>query len=251
MNINMRTIKFAATFLLLLVFTAGMISACRVDGKPSGKEGENVVRQTRQVSAFSGIRAGGAFEVILKQGPVQEVIVEADQNIIDEISTTVSGGVLWIDLKKPVHLRYNDIKVMRVFITCNDLSLLDLSGAVELRTETRFTVPKLSMEVSGAVESRMELVAQELNMSISGSSELKFQGTAGNVKVDASGAAEISAYDMIMTNLTLYASGAVDANVNVSGSLKANVSGACDIKYKGNPKVECHTSGACDIARAE
>lgn len=189
--------------------------------------------------------------MILKQGPVQEVIVEADQKIIDDITTNVSGGVLEIDLKKPVHLRYNDITVMRVFITCNDLNLLDLSGAVELRTETRFTVPKLSMEISGAVESRMELVVQDLNLSISGSSELKFQGTASEVKVDASGAAEISAYDMIMTNLTLYASGAVDANVNVSGSLKANVSGACDISYKGNPKVECHTSGACDIARAE
>ena len=59
------------------------------------------------------------------------------------------------------------------------------------------------------------------------------------------------AYDLAITDLTVYGSGAIEASVTVSGYLKANVSGACTIRYKGNPKVEIHSSGASSIKRAD
>jgi hypothetical protein len=43
----------------------------------------------------------------------------------------------------------------------------------------------------------------------------------------------------------------VEAKVNVTGSLKANLSGACSIRYKGNPKLDAHSSGASDIKKAD
>jgi hypothetical protein len=246
----MKTIRLTALFILMMALSGGVVSACRFDHRASGDPG-NAIRQTRQVGTFTGIRVGGAFEVYLKQGDVQEVVVETESNIMEYVTTEVSGGILEIRMKNHPPQWMHDIDVLKVYVTMKDLSMLDLSGAVEISTQNRITTPKLEMDVSGAVESKLELAAQELDMTLSGASELTFSGTAGEVRMDASGASEISAYDMVMTNLTLYGSGAIESKVNVTGSLKANMSGACSVRYKGSPRVEAHSSGASDIKHTD
>lgn len=241
----MKTIKLTALFIVLMAISGGVVSACRIDHRSGDSKG-NAIRQTRQVGPFTGIRVGGAFEVILKQGATQEVIVEAESDVIDHVKTKLSGNMLEIGMDNPPHWMH-DIDVLRVYVTCTDLSMLDLSGAVELRTETKITTQKLEIDVSGAAETHMDLAVQSLDMSLSGASELTFIGTAGDVRMDASGASEISAFDMVTTNFTMYGSGAVEAKVNVTGSLKANLSGACSVRYKGTPRLEAHSSGASDV----
>jgi hypothetical protein len=245
----MKTIKLMALFIVLMSLTGGVVSACRIDHR-SGESKGNVIRETRKVGPFSGVRVGGAFEVILKQGASQEVIVETESDVIEHVTTRLSGNVLEIGMDNPPQWMH-DIDVLRVYITCTDLAMLDLSGAVELRTETKITSPKLEMDVSGAAETHMDLAVQALDMSLSGASQLSFTGTAGEVRMDASGASEISAYEMAVTNFTIYGSGAVDSKVNVSGSLKTNLSGACTVRYKGNPRLEAHSSGASDVKRSD
>ncbi len=246
----MKTIRLTVLFLLMMTITGGVVTACRIDHQRSSTPG-NVIRETRQVEPFTGIRVGGAFEVILKQGATQEVIVETESDIMQYVKTEVSNGVLEIGVKKAPPHWMHDMEVLKVYVTCKDLDLLDLSGAVKINSEGKINSQKLDMQVSGAVESKLDLSAQALDMNLSGASELDFLGTAGEVRIDASGASDVSAYDMVMTNLTLYGSGAVETKVNVSGSLKANMSGACSVRYKGNPRVESHSSGACDIKRAD
>jgi len=236
-------------FLIMIMMSGGVVSACRIDHRTGDPKGD-VVKQTRQVGPFSGIRVGGAFEVFIKQGAKQEVVVEAESDYIDNVKTRLSGNTLEIGMEQPPRWG-GDIDVLRVYVTVTDLTLLDLSGAVEIKSETRISTPKLDLEVSGAAEVNLDLAAQTMDMNLSGASELSFTGTAGDVRVDASGASEISAFEMAMTNLTMYGSGAVEAKVNVTGSLKANLSGACSIRYKGNPKLDAHSSGASDIKKAD
>jgi hypothetical protein len=246
----MKTMKLTMLLVIMLAMSGGVVSACRIDHNRGDAKGD-VIRQTRQVGPFSGIRVGGAFEVILKQGTSQEVIVETESDVIEHVTTKLSGNILEIGMDKTPPHWCPDIDVLRVYITCTGLSMLDLSGAVDLRTESKITTPKLEMDVSGAAEIRMDLAAESLDMSLSGASELSFTGTAGEVRLDASGAAEIAAYDMSATNFEMFGSGAVEARVNVTGTLKANLSGACSVKYKGNPRLDAHSSGASDIKRAD
>lgn len=237
-------------FLVMMAISGGVVTACRIDHQGSANPG-NVIRETRQVAPFSGIRVGGAFEVVIRQGTAQEVVVETESEAMQYVTTDVSGGVLQIGFKKAPPHWMHDIDVLKVYITCKELDMLDLSGAVEIRSDGKITTPKLEMDVSGAAETNLDLAVQDLNLSLSGASELTFSGTAGEAKIDASGASEVSAYDMVITNLTLFGSGAIETRVNVAGSLKANMSGACSVRYKGNPRVEAHSSGACDIRQAD
>lgn len=247
----MKTIKLTVLFLVLMALSGGVVSACRFDHQKSGENG-NVIRQTRTLGTFTGIHVGGAFEVYIKQSATtQEVVVETESDLMDYVVTEVTDGVLEIKMKKmPMHWPH-DIDVLKVYITCSELKMLDLSGAAEICTQSRINGSKLEIEASGAVKSKLDLAVQELDLNISGASGLSFSGTAGEVRLDASGASEICAYEMTMTNLTVYGSGAVEVRANVTGSLKANMSGACNVRYKGNPRVDVHSSGACEIKQTD
>jgi hypothetical protein len=64
-----------------------LFSACRY------KSGSgNIVTEVRETGSFTGIRVSGGFEVELRHAGNEEVIVEADDNIIKYINTTVRKG---------------------------------------------------------------------------------------------------------------------------------------------------------------
>ncbi|MEL6194478.1 MAG: DUF2807 domain-containing protein, partial [Bacteroidota bacterium] len=48
-----------------------------------------VVRQNRNIDGFEAVAVGGAFNVYISQGSDYKVTVEADENLLDHISTEV------------------------------------------------------------------------------------------------------------------------------------------------------------------
>ena len=53
-----------------------------------------IVRETRDVGAFSGISAGFAGDIIIRQDSVPNLVVEARENIIGELKTEVTDDIL-------------------------------------------------------------------------------------------------------------------------------------------------------------
>jgi hypothetical protein len=237
----MKTLK---NFSMPLMIMAIVLLSCNVVGEHGNG---NVIKQERKVSAFDAIEVSGAFEVYLSQGTVQSVIVEADDNLMPLIRTEVVGSTLKIDNKKPIH----DPKNLKVFITVTDLKRVEVSGAVDLNTQTKLTLTELAIEISGATDASLDLAVQKLAVSSSGGSEMKFTGMANRVDLDVSGAVDIHAYELLAEIVSLNISGAGDAEINVTKELYAEISGAASVRYKGDPqKVDSNVSGAGSIKKA-
>ena len=244
----MKTSRFfsAVMFISLLLGITSLFAGCNVIGGVHGDG--NVLKETRKVTTFDGIEVSGAFEIILKQGATEEVTVEADANLLPLIHTDVVGSTLKIETRKPI----NHVTVMKVYITVKDLKQIDVSGAVDVKTDGRITVSELSFESSGASESKMELAVQKLKLDCSGASKLRFSGSATEVSMDLSGASDIFAYDLLAENYDLDISGAGNAQINVSKKIRAEISGAGSVKYKGSPSdVDQSVSGAGSIKKVE
>jgi hypothetical protein len=233
-------------FVGLLLGMSSLFASCTMIG---GTQGDgNVLKETRKVSSFDGIDVSGAFDIILKQGTTEEVIVEADANLLPVIRTEVVGGTLRIETTKPIH----HVTVMKVYITVKDLKLIDVSGAVDINTEGRITVPELSIDASGASDSKMEIAVQKLKLDCSGASKMKFSGSAKDVNMDLSGASDIFAYDMLTENFDFEISGTGNAQINVSKKIRAEISGAGSVKYKGSPSdIDQSVSGAGSIKKVQ
>lgn len=233
-------------FVSLFVGITTLFAACNVI--PAVHGDGNVLKETRKVSAFDGIDVSGAFNVILKQGAIEEVTVEADANLLPIIRTEVVAGTLMIEIKKPTH----HVTVMKVYVTVKDLKQIDVSGAVDINTEGRITVPELSFDASGASDSKLDIAVQKLKLDCSGASKMKFSGTAVDVDMDLSGASDIFAYDMSAENFDIQISGAGNAQINVSKKIHAEISGAGSVRYKGSPtEVDQNVSGAGSITKVQ
>lgn len=230
----------------LFVGISSLFAGCNV---PGGAHGDgNVLKETRKVPSFDGIDVSGAFEIILKQGTIEEVIVEADANLLPLIRTEVAGSTLVIETKKPVH----HVTVMKVFVTVKDLKRIDVSGAVDVRTDGLITVPELSIDASGATDSKLDIAVQKLKLDCSGASKIKFSGTATDVEMDLSGASDIFGYDMLSETYDIDISGAGNAQISVSKKIRAEISGAGTVKYKGSPsEVDQSVSGAGSIKKVQ
>ena len=80
---------------VLLIITM-LFASCLYGIKGSGK----VVRSERQVANFTSVSASAGIEVILAQDSIVKVIVEADDNLQNNIKTEVLNDELKYILKR-------------------------------------------------------------------------------------------------------------------------------------------------------
>jgi len=232
------TLVLVASF---LAFVSLSSSGC---GYIDGVDGNGkVVKETRSVSGFDRFDAGGAFNIFLTQGSIESLIIEADENLIPLIITEVRGGKLYIETKE--NIRHS--KTLNLYLTFKELKKMDISGACEITSADNLTFENLEIEGSGASEIDLKLTAVKLSCDFSGASEIDLAGSADECSMDMSGASELDAFGFVVKNYEIDLSGAGEANIHVTGSLKAEVSGAASIRYEGNPKVDSRISGAGSV----
>jgi hypothetical protein len=243
----MKTMRNLSIMLLFSLFVgmSSLFASCNVIGT---RGDGNVTKEERKVTSFDGIDVSGAFDIYLKQGPVEQVTVEADDNLLPIIRTEVVGGTLRIGLKKPI----NHATQMKVYITVKDLKKIDVSGAVDIETEGKIAGNELSIDASGASDLKMEVAYQKLDLDCSGASKLRFSGMANTVSADLSGACDIYAFDLPAESYSMELSGAGKAEINVTKSLKVEISGAGSVCYKGSPsEIDQEVSGAGSIKKVQ
>jgi putative autotransporter adhesin-like protein len=205
----------------------------------------NIVKEKRETSDFTGVSAGGAFEVEIKNGPAREVEVEADDNIMKYIETEVRGGVLRINTKENVN--FNDAH-FKVYVTAPEINSVKSSGASDIKIKETLKSPnKISFDVSGAGNISGIADAPEIDAEISGAGNITMSGRTRNYTAKVSGSGNLKTGDLQSETAEVRVSGAGNAWVHASVRLKANASGAGNIHYKGGAEVEQHSSGAGNV----
>jgi hypothetical protein len=232
--------KQLLTFAVALTFLLTLQSGCTY-GFGGIKGNGNVIKQDRQLGSFSALDVGGAFKVFLTQGDKEAVTVEADENLMDVISTEVRGNTLVIKTTEDIR----DSEALNIYLTFKDLDEMEISGACQLTGENKMKFDNLDMDCSGASDVELKLAASKLTMDFSGASQIELYGSAEAVDLDLSGASSYDGYDLEADIYFVDISGASHAKIFVNKELSAEVSGAAGLKYKGDPVIKEHdVSGA-------
>ncbi|MCD4724038.1 MAG: DUF2807 domain-containing protein [Bacteroidales bacterium] len=240
----MKTKRTMTVFIaFLLMGSTGMMGSCILIG---GEKGDgNVVKEERTVSGFTSLEVSGAFNVFLYQGKSESLTVEADQNLMEFIITEVKGDKLEIYTKGTIRKATK----LNIYLTFEELEMIDISGAVSLVGEDKMIFHELNLDGSGATEIDLIMDVELLEADLSGASEINLSGEAKFVSLELSGASEISAFDFKVVHFELDVSGAADANIYVTENLDVEISGAASVRYKGSPHVNSEISGAGSIKR--
>jgi len=226
---------------LLLVAAAMIMTSCYKD-RITG-EGP-VVTETRTHNNYSGIDLRIAGDVYFKQDTVYKVVVEAQQNILDVLETSVSDNKLVIKFDNDV--RVKDYEPVKITVSGPSVKELKISGSGNITTTGPINPTSMEMDIDGSGNIHMtELSTGLLDADISGSGNISVDaGTASEEKLRISGSGNISLGDVTAVKATSNTSGSGDIRVNAGQQLNVTISGSGNVYYKGNPVINTSISGS-------
>lgn len=203
---------------LTLILVLAMYGGCskndnivdndRITG--SGK----LVSQTRSVGTFNGIQVTNFAKVFVTQDSLESLRIEADDNIMDRVMTSINGGVLSVGLKDG---SYNTVTV-NVYASMKSIKRLESTGAADFLT----TIP---------------ISTDTIFCRITGTGTVTLTGMAAYEAVEIMGAGTIKNFDLAASRCSASISGTGNIDVNVSEQLDAMITGTGTITYEGNPLV--------------
>jgi hypothetical protein len=208
----------------------------------------NVVSETRTVSGINALEVDYPSDVIIQQGEVESVTVEAEDNLMPQLSTQVVNGSLVIrNTESDWSKRVNPSKGLRVSITVKELQAVQFSSAGSLEIHG-LAMDQLDIQISGICDVTItDLDADVLNYQLSGLGSSTAAGVAERLNLQLSGLGDFNAGDLAVQRADAQISGAGSATLWVSEQLDARISGAGSLNYYGDPAVTQQITGAGSV----
>jgi len=230
---------------IILAVTLVLLSACNFTiANGSGK----VISQQRQVSGFSKVSLSGIGQLIITQGSMEGLTIDAEDNVLPQITTSVAGDTLNIDLKND-NFQDNVIptKPIVYHLAVKNINDIQISGAGSVDA-ANLTADNLSVSSSGAGSVHLlTITAQSVSSEVSGVGGVELSGKVTSQSINISGSGSYNAPDLESQNATVVISGAGGATVWAKTSLNVTISGAGSVNYYDNPTITKNISGVGSV----
>ncbi len=209
----------------------------------------NIITQKRQVGNFTGIAASNAIDVEVTIGTATEVRVEADDNIIKDIVTDVSGGVLHVKIENMVNLNNTHVKV---FITTPGLKSIGASSSADVKVAGVIKYDgKISFDASSSGDIEAEVDAPEVSAEASSSGSVTLSGRTKIFRAEASSSGDIKSAQLLTENTTASANSGGSTDVHASVTLNADASSGGNITYHGAAAVKKDESSGGSVEKKD
>ena len=206
--------------IVLFVGCVVVVAGCHLPGVRGNGQ---IKTEERQVGAFANLDTGGAFEIEWQNGS-PAVRITTDENLLPYVETNVSGDTLHLRTREHLWPAHG----IKVAISSPTRAGGKMRGAVKL------TVKQLSGPIF-ALEAR-------------GASQISLDGSVDRLLVDMTGASQLAAAGLQAETAEISTTGAGDAEVAVTDTLKVVITGAGKVTYSGNPPtIKKQITGAGSI----
>lgn len=192
-------------------------------------------KENRSVSAFTSLASEGSMNVQITYGPSENITVEADENLLPYIETSVAGNKLTIRNKKSLNLRSE--KKMTVYVYMKEINSLQLTGSGDIKGVGAFTGDgKTDIILSGSGNLTLEFSKfKDLRLSVSGSGNMTLKGDAANsIDAKVSGSGNIDCARVSSKDVDAKLSGSGNIKVYADNTIDAKISGSGNVYYKGD-----------------
>jgi len=226
MSTSMRNSLLLLASLLLAVLCGGCYTNDHVVNNDTIIGSGTIVSETRTPGSFIGIRVTGVAKVYITQDSTEFLRIEADDNIIGRVTTSVDQGVLLVGLAQG---SYDNVTV-KVYATMKNITLIEFTG-------------------SGSCVSMGPIQSDDLTCMITGTGSITLSGTAPRQTVLIAGAGSVQNFDLVSAQCSASIMGTGNIEVTVSQQLDAVVAGVGTITYAGNPTIVHETTSGVGSVR--
>lgn len=223
--------------IFLVVVAVFLLSACQMV-RGSG----DMVTETREISNFDNVALRGSGEVVIVQSGEESLVIETDDNILQYITSEVSGGTLILGFEPGT----SNISPTELIFTVgvDDLVGASVDGSGDISARSLET-DSLDVDIGGSGNIKIDnLTAEELAIVIDGSGDVQLAGEVEQQSIDIGGSGEYSAGNLRSDSATVTISGSADAIVWAMKTLDVDISGSGSVDYYGSPRISSSQPGS-------
>ena len=195
---------------------------------PVGIRGNgHITTDQRTISTFSEIEADGAFQIEWRSGP-PALSITTDENLLKYIDNRNVDNRLRLHSARNLWPTHN----IKIVVSSPTRSAAKLTGATRL-TASQLSGARFALESTGA-------------------SHVNLDGNIDEFLAETTGASKLNASSLQTKTAEISTTGAADADIAVTDTLKVSITGAGKVIYSGNPPtIEKHVTGAGSIRHKE
>ena len=207
-----------------------ILFSCRMSQKGSGR----ITTETRNIAAFSSVDVAGSIDVEIMQGDKNEVVVEADDNILTYVETVSNNGVLSIRIKPNTNLRNF---TARVRLTSPLYKNISAAASSEIIGKNYITsAEKITLKASSSADINIQIDAPVIYVDGSSSADITLAGKTKQLDANASSSSDLKLEELKAETVTANASSSSTINLFASVMLDARATSSADINYTGGVK---------------
>lgn len=209
----------------------------------------NIKSEYRVVSEFDAIENTTSFDVKISSDSSYSIRVEADENLLEYVTTTVRDGVLIIGRANEHDYCVRSSSGVYIEIYAPSLEKVELTGSGSIDANG-YTCSELLVRNTGSGDIDVRsLITNNLSAIITGSGDIYIDGAASEAKYTLSGSGDINAFSLKSNNCKVASSGSGDVNCNAYYQLEIVLSGSGDVEYSGPATLEpvIHDSGSGSV----
>jgi hypothetical protein len=195
-------------FLLISSLTCG----CQMMLSPDLLGSGTSATQIREVSSFDRVELDGIFDTIISVGPEQSVTITTDDNLIENIRTSVRDGKLQIDTTGSFGTKIG----IQVTIVMPALVACQKTGTGTLQIN--------------------DYQGEELKLSQFGIGDISARGSVGIVHASTHGIGSIDLNELIAKEAIVATHGIGDIEVYATNKISAEINGIGNITVYGDPE---------------
>jgi hypothetical protein len=220
-------LSFTVTSTVLL-----LLSACGIATVPgSGK----IVNETRDVHGYSQVVFSAPGELTIEQNGQEGLFIEADDNLLQYIKTSVKGDILYIYVEPDI-LQLYPSKPIRYSLDAATLTHVSLNGSGSIHSD-ELIASNLDFDLNGSGNISIAAVkSQNTTLDLGGSGAYRIDNLiADQFTASLNGSGDIIMNKAILNtaNLEVTGSGKLSTTDLVADTLSTNMSGSGDCILNG------------------
>lgn len=198
---------------------------------PSG----DVTRETRNVGSFSGVILAGPAKLYVTQGGINSLGVEAQENVLDIIETSVNGGVLTVGFSKCITTFL--ASPVNVYVSMEDVKSLSVRSSGDIIGQTKITSDDLVLSVISSGNIDLDVDTEQVSTTISSSGNVNLKGDATTHDITISSSGNVNAYDLATEKAIVRTMSSGSSYISVSDQLDITILSSGSVFYKGSPSI--------------
>ncbi|MDO6760728.1 head GIN domain-containing protein [Tamlana sp. 2_MG-2023] len=231
---------------LLYICVLGLLLACDSESANNCFQTTgDLIQKEIQLDEFETIFVNKDIELIIKEGPIQKVLIETGKNLMPDVTATVENGKLTLIDNNSCNL-IRDYEPTRVYVTSPNITEIRSSTQRDIKSDGVLTYPDLTIlsENYGApgtytnADFYLEVDNERLTFVFNNLSNAYVTGNTENLSVTfAAGTSRFEGRELIAQKIWAYNRSSNDIIINPYQELKGKISSTGDIISVNKPPI--------------